>query len=438
MFRLGDKILQDAGTTLGLNVKPTDTENLVGVNTLNWIRTTLVDLPTGEYGLFGGGPGAATISAPRVEAPATVSAGINGEWILSNSQYRATVSNGTITSLYDIRADREVIPRSSRANEFVLFDDKPLYHQAWDVETYHLGLDQALHGEASTATENGPYRASVTTMTRISGQSWVKSVISLTAALDADDETHIECSAEVEWRETMKFLKVQFPVDVSNTHASYETQFGIVERPTHYNTSWDMAKFEVCCHKWADLSEATYGVSILNDSKYGFATCGNVMRLSLLRSPKAPDANADMGRHHIRWAIFPHRGPLAWQTIRKAFEFNFPVQIASHANPTELKPVVSLRGGTGLVLDTLKRAEDDQDVSRGDFSARSGKSVICRVYDSLGGKDRAVLESGSGRIKKAWKCNILEDDLHEMHVNDGAVEIELQRFEVASYRLLLE
>lgn len=94
----------------------------------------------------------------------------------------------------------------------------------------------------------------------------------------------------------MRFLKVEFPVDIVNTEASYETQYGIIRRPTHYNTSWDMAKFEVCCHKWADLSENGYGVSILNDSKYGFATCGNMMRLSLLRAPKAPDAHADMGK----------------------------------------------------------------------------------------------------------------------------------------------
>ncbi len=120
----------------------------------------------------------------------------------------------------------------------------------------------------------------------------------------------------------MKFLKVEFPVDVRSTEASYETQFGVVRRPTHYNTSWDMAKFEVCGHRFADLSENGYGVSILNDSKYGFATAGSLMRLSLLRSPKAPDATADMGTHHIRWAILPHRGALGPVTVREALEFN--------------------------------------------------------------------------------------------------------------------
>ena len=360
---------------------------------------------------------------------------------MANSQYRVTVSQGNITSLYDIRADRQVVPHGCRLNQLVLFDDKPLYHQAWDVETYHLGLGRELSGGASSVVESGPYRVSVATTTRVSERSSIKTVISLAAVLDHDQESHIECSAEVEWHETMKFLKVQFPVDVCNTNASYETQFGIVERPTHYNTSWDMAKFEVCCHKWADLSEATYGVSILNDSKYGFATTGNVMRLSLLRSPKAPDANADMGRHHIRWGIFPHRGPASWQTVKKGFEFGVPVRIASHPNSDDLSNVmnpVRLRGGTGLVLDTLKRAEDDEDVSRGDFSSRQGQSIVCRVYDALGGKNTAVLVGGQAKVQRAWKCNILEDDLEELPVEDGGVKIELHRFEVASYRLLLD
>ena len=351
------------------------------------------------------------------------------------------MSEGNIVSLYDIRADREVIPCGRRANQLVVFDDKPLYHQAWDVETYHLSLGSELTGGSSVVTESGPYRVSVETTTRISERSSIKTLISLAAVIEPEQESHIECSAEVEWHETMKFLKVQFPVDVCNTNASYETQFGIVERPTHYNTSWDMAKFEVCCHKWADLSEATYGVSILNDSKYGFSTAGNMMRLSLLRSPKAPDANADMGRHQINWGIFPHRGPLGWQTVKKGFEFNVPVRIASHPQPFDLATAMGsfrLRGGTGMVLDTLKRAEDDEDVSRGELPARKGRSVVCRVYDALGGKARAVLDTGGASVQRVWKCNLLEDDLEELRLKDGAVEIELQRFEVASYRFLLE
>lgn len=244
---------------------------------------------------------------------ASISEVSNNVFQLENTRFRMVVENGVITSLVDRwggAGGREVIAKGGKANQLVIFDDKPLYWQAWDVEVYHMDSRKELHASSSKIGERGPHRVSVVTETKISDKSWVRTTISLSANLNSaghgsshDESTTtgmsaadmVDISAEVEWHETMKFLKVEFPVDITNTEASYECQFGIVRRPTHYNTTWDMAKFEVCCHKWADLSEAGYGVSILNDSKYGFATCGNLMRLSLLRAPKAPDAHADMG-----------------------------------------------------------------------------------------------------------------------------------------------
>ena len=208
------------------------------------------------------------------------------------------MEGGSITSLIDLSMDREIIAKGGKANQLVIFDDKPLYWQAWDVEVYHLETRKELLSSSSRIVEDGPHMVSLLTETKISENSWIKTTISLAASVD-DQPSYIEMTSEVEWRETMKFLKVEFPVDIMNTEASYETQFGIIRRPTHYNTSWDMAKFEVCSHKWADLSENGYGVSILNDSKYGFAISGNMMRLSLLRAPKAPDAHADMGNFHL-------------------------------------------------------------------------------------------------------------------------------------------
>ncbi|QYS96955.1 Alpha-mannosidase [Trichoderma simmonsii] len=451
IFSVGNVALTNVATALQLNLQPTDSANLVVVNTLDWDRAGLLPLPATahsednqKYGFYRCEPGISPLqplSDVYFEA-ATISEISKGIWILSNSQYRVTVTQGTIISLYDLRRDREVIPDGARANQLAVFGDMPLYHQAWDVETYHLSQGRELEGGVSYLAESGPERVSVTTITKISESSSIKTTISLNAVIDPQEESHIECSAEVDWHENMKFLKVQFPVDIYNTRASYETQFGIVERPTHYNTSWDMAKFEVCCHKWADLSEAGYGVSILNDSKYGFATSGNMMRLSLLRSPKAPDANADMGRHHIKWGIFPHEGPVGWQTVKKGFEFNFPIRIASCPNeirsPGLSASPVKLGGGLGLVLDTIKRAEDDTDVSCDNLPTKEGKSIVCRVYDAIGGKNRAFLETGHAKIQKAWKCNLLEDDLEELPIVNGGVEIELQRFELATYRLLLE
>lgn len=204
-----------------------------------------------------------------------------------------------------------------------------------------------------------------------------------------------------------------------------------------------MAKFEVCCHKWADLSEYGYGVSILNDSKYGFATCGNLMRLSLLRAPKAPDAHADMGRHVIRYAILPHSGPLDHRTIRAGYNFNHPLVLESTSGQelSSLFQSVSLTGSKALVLDTIKRGEDDEDVSRGEFAKRTGKSIILRIYESLGGKARGTIQT-KFPVKKIWKSNLLEDDQEELKVDEPEkgtfnADIELRAFEVATYRLQL-
>jgi alpha-mannosidase len=200
-----------------------------------------------------------------------------------------------------------------------------------------------------------------------------------------------------------------------------------------------MAKFEVCCHKFADLSEHGYGVSILNDSKYGFATCGNLMRLSLLRAPKAPDAHADMGRHHIRWAILPHQGDLSSTTVRTAYNFNNPLKLAQAPNgfsATESSNPIKLTGNPSLILDCIKRGEDDEDVSRGELAIRKGKSVIVRIYDSLGGTSKGTIET-SLDVKKVFKTNILEDDEDEIKIEKGKVDVTLRPFEVATFRLQL-
>lgn len=206
-----------------------------------------------------------------------------------------------------------------------------------------------------------------------------------------------------------------------------------------------MAKFEVCCHKWADLSEHDYGVSILNDSKYGFATCGNLMRLSLLRAPKAPDAHADIGRHHIRYAIMPHAGPLDHRVVRAGYNFNNPLVLQPQPESTQqdLFQSTTLRdskSSKSLILDTIKRGEDDEDVSRGEFAARPGKSIIMRIYEAMGGKSRGGIVT-TLPVKKAFKCNVLEDDLEEIKIEESSgtydIPIELRPFEIATFRLQL-
>jgi alpha-mannosidase len=365
-----------------------------------------------------------------------------GNFVLKNDQLRLVVEGGVITSLYDRVNDRETIDKGGQANKFVIFDDIPLYWQAWDVEVYHLGTKRQLEYGATSIFEQKPYRVTLVTDIKISEQSSLKSYITLRAALKGQP-SQVDCSAEVDWHENSKFLKVEFPVDIVNTEASYETAYSITKRPTHYNTSWDMAKFEVCCHKFADLSEHNYGVSILNDSKYGFATAGKLMRLSLLRSPKAPDEHADMGRHSIKWAIFPHKGSLSSSTVKAAFAFNNPVSLISGTEAMvtnySAASIKLIQGdeSESLVLDAIKRGHDDEDIG-GEHRVRvnKGRSIIVRIYESLGGHSRGTIQTVFP-IKRATKTNILEDELSEIPLQEGKIPIKLRPFEVATFRLEL-
>lgn len=148
------------------------------------------------------------------------------------------------------------------------------------------------------------------------------------------------------------------------------------------------------------------------------------------------------GRHHIRYAILPHSGPLGPTTVRAAFNFNNPLKVYSHASPLSVMPLLSAFRVTGpdsasLVIDTVKRGEDDEDVSRGELPMRKGRSIVLRVYDSLGGRSRGKLQWGELPVKKAWRCNLLEDDLEELDIGEKGMDVEVRAFEVVSYRLQL-
>lgn len=239
LFKTGKKVLKDIHEVLGLSpVTEKSTGDFVAINTLPWHRKEIVNLSPNECGVACGDGSVLSVKRFKIaEKPAvSVKEVTKGVFVLQNDQLRIQIDDGHITSLYDLQADREVIPKGAKANELVIFDDKPLYWQAWDVEVFHLDSRKVLPAGQTKITENSQHRVSVMTETKISKDSWIKTTISLSAAFKGY-QSYVEVAAEVEWRESMKFLKVEFPVDVRNTEASYETQFGIVKRPTHYNTT---------------------------------------------------------------------------------------------------------------------------------------------------------------------------------------------------------
>ncbi|EPS37294.1 hypothetical protein H072_9057 [Dactylellina haptotyla CBS 200.50] len=445
-FEKGEELVKSALEALGVKGDAGANLQPISINTHGWKRNAIAKvgekLTFVQHDGFGVGK---VIEKP--EPKVSIKEVEPQIFEMSNGRFKMKVDKGLITSLYDTKVGRELIPEGRKANQYVIMDDKPLFWQAWDVEVYHLDQRKELEPGKVSILESGPNRASILVETQISDESWIKSTISIDADTGAETTEDalfvISVDCEVEWHETMKFLKVEFPVDIKNTEASYECQYGIVRRPTHYNTSWDMAKFEVCCHKWADLSEATYGVAILNDCKYGFAVAGNTMRLSLIRAPKAPDAHADMGHHKIRYGIAPHEGPLDHRVVRAGYDLNNPVRVQYTAPSNKLViDGVWLTGSKNIILDHVKRGEDDEEFGDLTIVKRKGNSVVVRMFDCMGGKSKATINS-KWAIKKITKCNVLEDDLEEIEVMKSAddstwqADVWLRAFEVGTYRLWL-
>jgi alpha-mannosidase len=211
--------------------------DLVALNTMPWPRKEILQAGN-QIGVACGDGTLLNVQNFKVATipEVTVKEVIKGVFVLENAQLRVQVADGTISSLYDRVAEREIIPKGGKANQLVIFDDKPLYWQAWDVEVYHLDSRKELTPGETKIFQKDAHRVGVVTETKISEKSWAKTYITLSAVLKGQP-SYVEVHSEVEWREDMKFLKVEFPVDVRNTEASYETQFGIIRRPTHYNTT---------------------------------------------------------------------------------------------------------------------------------------------------------------------------------------------------------
>ncbi|XP_070578443.1 alpha-mannosidase 2C1-like [Ptychodera flava] len=340
---------------------------------------------------------------------------------LQNKHITAQIDQcGRLCSLLHHAADREAIAPSSYGNQFVIFDDVPLFWDAWDVMDYHLETRTAISTVRKPAQiiEKNKLRCAVKVSLQISTDSYIEQVISLDAT-----STYLKMDTKVHWKENRKFLKVEFPVTVRSMQATYEIQFGHVQRPTHGNTSWDSAKYEVVGHKWADLSEHNWGVAVLNDSKYGHCTQGNVIRLSLLKAAKAPDANADMGYHDFTYAVFPHTGTLQDAgVIQASYDMNNPLQLLpSDGALTQASASLFQVDNVAVILETVKKAEDIDN------------AIVLRLYEAYGSTVTAKVSSQLP-IKTVRRCNILEEELdgNEVKWNNGSVSLSFSPFQIVS------
>lgn len=357
------------------------------------------------YSLFG-------ISPQKL--PSSVSASRDH---LENNRLRVEFApNGDITRIYDM-SKREILPQGAIGNQFQLFEDRPQYWDAWDIDIYYQDK-MWLAEPASDITVIDVDGQPAIRITRNIHNSTITQVISL-------DKGLIKFDTQIDWHEKHSLLKVAFPVDILSPKATYDIQWGHVERPTHWNTSWDWAKFETVGHKWADLSEGDYGVSLINDCKYGYDIRDNVMRLSLLKSPTWPDEHADEGVHQFSYWLYPHQNNQIDDTIVEAYRLNHPVRVVDGIvsdKPNVLAPLVT---SYRVIIETIKRAED-------------GDGVIIRCYEPY--RTRGWTRFWTAfPLKSVHICNLLEDDSEEIElVDDTHFNLYVRPFQIITLRLRLE
>ena len=358
-----------------------------------------VDTPAMGIGTVAAGP-------PDDVAGATVA-----DHVLDNGLLRVTVAaDGSLASVLDHRSGREVL--DGPGNVLQLFADHPNEYGAWDID--HLDLDAAPvvvdHVEAIATGGDGRSVASITVERRFGASS-----ITQTYELRAGSP-RLDIHTEVDWHETERLLKAAFPLAVQADDARYEVQYGHVRRPLHRNTSWDMARFEVCGHFWADVSEPDFGVALLNDAKYGYDGLDNVLRLTLLRASTYPDPEADHGRHRFTYSVLPHDGRVT-SILPEAWALNLPPRFVAG---TPSAPPVAV-DDRAVVVSAVKAADDG-----------SGDLVV-RLHEAAGGHRQATL-SVPGR-RSVTTTDLLERPLCEPAAVVGdAVAVELGPFEVVTLR----
>jgi alpha-mannosidase len=232
--------------------------------------------------------------------------------------------------------------------------------------------------------------------------------------------TRVDVKMQVDWKEKHILLKVGFPVTVHSDKATYEVPFGSIERPTTRNTPEEKAQFEVPALHWADLSDAQHGLSILNDSKYGYDAKGNVLRLTLLRSPTWPDPHADEGHHEFTYSLYPHRG--TWRdadTVQRGYEINYKLRAVQVPNHTgTLPPVHSFVkiGADNVVLTAMKWAEDEN-------------AMVLRFYEWAGKESDVTVDLPAG-AQQAWETNLIEQPSDELRVTKDSVTVHTKPYEI--------
>lgn len=327
-----------------------------------------------------------------------------------------------IVSLFDKINMREVIKKGSKANVLQAFEDKPHNFDAWDINIYYQEKMWEINSvEEVKVIEEGPVRTGISIK-----RSFLDSKITQNIYI-YNDLPRIDFVSTIDWMEKQILLKAAFPVDIHADKATYDIQYGNVERPTHWNTSWDYARFEVCAHKWADISEDGYGVSLLNDCKYGYDIKDSVIRLTLLKSAVDPNVDADRELHEFTYSLYPHAED--WRkagTVDMAYSLNCPMyakfeQKHQGSMPEEFSLVKCDK--ENVIIEILKKAEDRD-------------CFILRMYECYNRRTKATL-SFFKELSEVYECSLVEEIIDKVPFEGKSFEFEIKPYEIKTFMFKL-
>ena len=347
---------------------------------------------------------------------------------LENRFYRIELNDkGQITSIWDKENEREVLAEGKTGNVLQAFEDKPMNFDAWDVDIYYQEkMREVVDFVGAEVEEAGPLRG-------VLRLSWRFADSNITQRLTVyRSNRRIDFRTEVDWHERQVLLKVAFPVNIRATHATYDIQFGNIERPNHWNTSWDYARFESLGHKWADLSEGNFGVALLNDCKYGYDVKNNVIRLTLIKSAIHPDEQADQGEHIFTYSLLPHKGD--WRegdVVAEAYDLNYPLIVVAgdkngNADFGEGNLPQSQRfaeiDARNVILETVKQAEESE-------------AVIVRFYEYMQYRKNRVRVRFGRPIIGAMACNLMEEDEEPAEFEGDLLSFPIDPYEIKTFKI---
>ena len=411
---IGNEIINDTTTDIANNVEATD--GYVVFNPHSFVNSSAVEID-GKWVYAENIPakGYKVINPTAQTSKITVTKNS-----IENDFFRLTLDEkGTFTSIFDKRNNREVLKNGQRGNVITAYEDYPREYDNWEMSSYytekHWEADQVEKVEILNEGE----RAGLKITKKFKNSTIVQSIYLYNNIDKIDFENYID------WKESHLILKTAFPVDVNTNKATYDIQFGSVERPTHKNTSWDAARFEVCAHKYCDLSEYGYGVSLMNDCKYGHAIHDGVMSLTMLKCGTFPDPDADKCEHRFTYSLFPHAGDYREAgTIQKAYDLNIPMlykKVGENKGNLANEYSFFTVDKENVIFETAKKAEtEDTIILRG-----------CEYYN----KRTAANVKFGFNVKKAYLCDMLENNVKELEINDNTIAVDFKPFEINTIKV---